>query len=301
MGDPASGLRANYERSTVDLPALQALAREVAQHPARAATGLISDEALPQIPQIRTVTKDVQVRGLLGSRTETREVTETVGVPDETRQTFGWWFGILRWSDREMMRDKPGAYCADIGRAYYALLADGALAAITETWREGVLIGGPVYQRWNNNVNVRPLTADDVVRLDHDVRHHSGKKGYGITFENEQFGPRIRDGVRRKGDYVRSCLLDLSAATHRARLAATHTSRGPRPTGLPGPRLTGRVKWVDTGKSFGFITPSASEPDLFFHMSQVEHPSMPLAPGAAVTYEVRDGKRGPAAVRVTRA
>ena len=55
-----------------------------------------------------------------------------------------------------------------------------------------------------------------------------------------------------------------------------------------------------TDRGFGFITPENGEKDLFFHarslVDGVEYDS--LKEGDAVTFEVKDGDKGPAAVNV---
>lgn len=300
MAEQTGGLRAYYDHSTLNLSALLALAAEVARAPSYSATGLVSSEALPQLQQTRTVTKDVQVPGLFRTRVERRQVTQTVNVPDETKQTFGWRLEHLHWSDTEKQRDKPGAYCADKGGATYALLKNGGLAVVTETWRECVLAGGPVYQRWNDEVSVRPMTAEDVINLDHDLRFKEHNEGIR-TWANENFGSRIRDGVRVKGDRLRADLLRLAADGHRGRLAAAYPGQPARTSTADRPR-TGVVKWFDPVKGFGFIAPAAGGDDLFFHLSAIEQASAGrVNAGVTVTYQVRNGKKGPvaAAVRVT--
>lgn len=297
MTEQIGGLRAYYDRSTLDLSALLALAAEVARYPSYSVTGLVSSDALPQLQQTRTVIKDVQVPGLFRTRVERRQVTETVRVPDEAKQTFGWSLCHRHWSRAEKQRDKPGAYCAKMEKVTYALLKNGGLAVIVETWRERVLMGGPVYQRWDDEVRVRPMTGEDVIDLDH--RLCSNKHNEGIrTWTSETFGSRLRDGVRVKGDQLRADLLHLAADEHRSRLATTYTNKPTRTSNADRPR-TGVVKWFDPVKGFGFIALATGGDDLFFHVSAIEQASAGrVHAGVTVTYQVRNGKRGPVASNV---
>ena len=57
-----------------------------------------------------------------------------------------------------------------------------------------------------------------------------------------------------------------------------------------------------TDRGFGFITPEEGDKDVFFHahsLQGVEYND--LKEGDAVTFDVEEGQRGPAAVNVTRA
>jgi cold shock protein len=49
---------------------------------------------------------------------------------------------------------------------------------------------------------------------------------------------------------------------------------------------TGRVKWFNTQKGFGFIEPDDGGPDLFVHISAVERSGLPtLSEGQVVEYQ----------------
>jgi CspA family cold shock protein len=58
----------------------------------------------------------------------------------------------------------------------------------------------------------------------------------------------------------------------------------------------GTVKFFNTSKGFGFITPESGA-DLFFHISEIqgEQPK----DGDKVQFEVGQGKKGPVATQVT--
>ena len=59
---------------------------------------------------------------------------------------------------------------------------------------------------------------------------------------------------------------------------------------------TGKVKWFDKKKGFGFIEQESGE-DLFVHHSEVK--AGDLEEGQTVNYEVGEGRKGPCAVNVT--
>ncbi len=62
---------------------------------------------------------------------------------------------------------------------------------------------------------------------------------------------------------------------------------------------TGTVKWFNESKGFGFITPEDGSKDLFVHFSNIQAEGYKtLAEGAQVTYEPREGQKGPEATNV---
>jgi CspA family cold shock protein len=61
----------------------------------------------------------------------------------------------------------------------------------------------------------------------------------------------------------------------------------------------GRVKWFNDQKGYGFIE-QEDGPDVFVHHSGIEGSGFKsLNEGDEVTFEVEQGQKGPAAVRVT--
>lgn len=62
---------------------------------------------------------------------------------------------------------------------------------------------------------------------------------------------------------------------------------------------TGKVKWFNDSKGFGFITPDEGGDDLFVHHSEiVSEGYASLSEGQAVEYEVGEGRKGPCATSV---
>ncbi|KGQ70400.1 cold-shock protein [Chelonobacter oris] len=64
-------------------------------------------------------------------------------------------------------------------------------------------------------------------------------------------------------------------------------------------KLTGSVKWFNSTKGFGFITPADGSKDLFVHFSGIiGNNYRSLDEGDKVEFNVQDSQRGPSAVDV---
>lgn len=64
----------------------------------------------------------------------------------------------------------------------------------------------------------------------------------------------------------------------------------------------GKVKWFDPKKGYGFITPEEGKEDLFVHHSGIEMTGFKtLDDNEAVSFEVKQGKKGLQAINVRKA
>ncbi|MBY9007839.1 MAG: cold-shock protein [Candidatus Lokiarchaeota archaeon] len=64
----------------------------------------------------------------------------------------------------------------------------------------------------------------------------------------------------------------------------------------------GTVKWFNSRKGFGFITPEDGSDDVFVHFSAIkgeDNEFKTIYEGDIVEYEIVDGKKGPQANEVT--
>lgn len=62
---------------------------------------------------------------------------------------------------------------------------------------------------------------------------------------------------------------------------------------------TGKVKWFNDAKGFGFITPDDGGKDLFAHHSSIQMSGFKsLKENQAVQFEVVSGPKGPAAANI---
>jgi cold shock protein len=56
---------------------------------------------------------------------------------------------------------------------------------------------------------------------------------------------------------------------------------------------TGKVKWFNAQKGFGFIQPTTGGADVFVHITAVERAGMDgLQEGQTLSYELEQGQRG---------
>ena len=62
---------------------------------------------------------------------------------------------------------------------------------------------------------------------------------------------------------------------------------------------TGKVKWFNSRKGFGFIAPDGGGDDLFVHHSEIKTSGyVSLGEDQSVEFEIGQGKKGPCAVNV---
>ena len=62
---------------------------------------------------------------------------------------------------------------------------------------------------------------------------------------------------------------------------------------------TGKVKWFNSSKGYGFIEPDDGGNDLFVHHSEIKTDGFAsLDEGQKVEFEIGEGKKGPCATNV---
>ena len=64
--------------------------------------------------------------------------------------------------------------------------------------------------------------------------------------------------------------------------------------------VTGKVKWFNQEKGYGFITSDEDNKDIFVHYTAIQADGFKtLEEGQAVSYDIVDSNRGPQAQNVT--
>ena len=62
--------------------------------------------------------------------------------------------------------------------------------------------------------------------------------------------------------------------------------------------ITGKVKWFNSTKGFGFIERDDKEKDVFVHSSAVRDAGLELNEGDAITFEITETEKGNSAVNL---
>jgi len=66
--------------------------------------------------------------------------------------------------------------------------------------------------------------------------------------------------------------------------------------------ISGKVKWFNGTKGFGFIAREDNEKDVFVHVSAIRKSGLDsLKEGQEITFEVEEGPKGPNAVNLQKA
>jgi CspA family cold shock protein len=112
--------------------------------------------------------------------------------------------------------------------------------------------------------------------------------------------PRRRAGLAPQGKGRKDCGLFFAPATSPELISGATWCRGPSKTGRRTMRITGKVKWFNNAKGYGFIERDGGS-DVFVHYSAIQGDGFrSLEEGQAVEFEIVDGPKGPQAGNVTK-
>ena len=148
---------------------------------------------------------------------------------------------------------------------------------------EGVLDHG---ERDGWGLWLDPSVAEDPIWLE----HWSDVDAVIVKIAEDSIVLEIdRDGVALdgQGDSADAIVTSIPLAS-----ADEIHSEVPLPDGIGESPESGRVKWFDAEKGYGFLVRSTGE-DLFVHHSEVRGDPSALEPGTGVQYEVGQNDRGP--------
>jgi cold shock protein len=107
----------------------------------------------------------------------------------------------------------------------------------------------------------------------------------------------VRVGPGHKGPHVTEVLsIDSSTAVP---MASQRSSAQATTSNGPSVEVTGKVKWFNPKKGWGFIAPNGGGKDVFVHISALEQSGIAgLTEGQPVVFDVVEGRKGLEAARV---
>jgi cold shock protein len=128
----------------------------------------------------------------------------------------------------------------------------------------------------------------------------NGKVRYYLPGRRAGLAPQGQGRSTTRSFFMPAGLVSGSLpGTARARFGRGVVSR-PGKTGRRTMRITGKVKWFNNAKGYGFIERDGGS-DVFVHYSAIQGDGFrSLEEGQAVEFEIVDGPKGPQAGNVTK-
>lgn len=105
------------------------------------------------------------------------------------------------------------------------------------------------------------------------------------------------EGRRRHSDHRQD---DFGGYGYEPRPARGHDTSSSSNRGIvQTPNVTATVKWFNSQKGFGFVSPKDGSPDAFLHISALERAGhQDIAEGATIVCDLGPGQRGPQVVSI---
>jgi CspA family cold shock protein len=131
--------------------------------------------------------------------------------------------------------------------------------------------------------------------------HGSVLAGSSINAVQPGDSLEVRVGPGHKGPHVTEVLsADSSTASRVAPgRSSLRSATSYNPSSDEAGEETGRVKWFNIEKGYGFITRDSGGEDLFVHISAVERSGLTgLSEGDRVIVDIAEGRKGPEAASV---
>lgn len=105
------------------------------------------------------------------------------------------------------------------------------------------------------------------------------------------------EGRRRHSDHRQDDFGGFGGG-YEPRPARGHDAGGSRAV-VQTPNVTATVKWFNSQKGFGFVSPKDGSPDAFLHISALERAGhQDIAEGATIVCDLGPGQRGPQVVTI---